>query len=182
MSEEKLKLKLVPETDPILHQPTEPWDFKLDGDPTELVSAMAKVMLNPSHAGIGLSANQVGVGKSILIMGTEEKLVACINPILKDVSGEKYLYLEGCLSFPDLWMHIKRYSECVVSYQTVTGEWVEDEVFTGLKARVFLHEFDHLVGVTFDERSTELGLRLAKQKRAKVKRQRLRASKLFSPK
>ena len=179
---ETLELQLVPESDSILHEPTEPWDFKLDGDPTELISAMAKVMLTPTHAGIGLSANQVGVGKSILIMGTEEKLVACINPVIQELRGEKELYLEGCLSFPDLWMHIKRPPECLVSYQTVTGEWVKDELFTGIKARVFLHEFDHLLGITFDQRSSELGLRLAKQKRAKLKRQRLRASKLVSPK
>jgi peptide deformylase len=174
---DKLELKLVPETDPILQQPTEAWDFKLDGDLTELVSAMAKVMFNPAHAGIGLSANQVGVGKSILIMGTDEKLVACINPVIHELRGEKELYLEGCLSFPDLWMHIKRPSECLVSYQTITGEWVKDELFTGIKARVFLHEFDHLLGITFDQRSSELGLRLAKQKRSKLRRQRLRATK-----
>jgi peptide deformylase len=170
----------VPETDPILKEPTEAWDFRLDGDPTELVSAMAKVMFNPAHSGIGLSANQVGIKKSILIMGTGEKLVACINPVIQELRGEKKLYLEGCLSFPDLWMHIKRPSECLVSYQTLTGEWVKDEVFTDFKARVFLHEFDHLLGITFDQRTSELGLRLAKQKRSKTRRQRLRATKSAS--
>ena len=62
---ETLELQLVPESDSILHEPTEPWDFKLDGDPTELVKAMTKVMFNPAHPGIGLSANQVGVNKSV---------------------------------------------------------------------------------------------------------------------
>lgn len=173
-----LELKLVPESDPILYEPTELWDFKLDGDPTELVKAMTKVMFNPAHPGIGLSANQVGVNKSVLIMGTEEKLIACINPIVEELKGDKEIYLEGCLSFPDLWLHIKRQPECVVTYQTVTGEWVKNELLTGIKARVFLHEFDHLLGVTFEQRSSELGLRLAKQRRNKLKRQRKRAAKL----
>ena len=179
---ETLELQLVPESDSILHEPTEPWDFKLDGDPTELVKAMPKVMFNPAHPGIGLSANQVGVNKSVLIMGTEEKLIACINPIVEELKGDKEIYLEGCLSFPDLWLHIKRHPECVVTYQTVTGEWVKNELLTGIQARVFLHEFDHLLGITFEQRSSELGLRLAKQRRNKLIRHRKRAVKLASPK
>jgi len=184
MSEEKLKLKLVPESDPILQEPTEPWDFKLDGDPTELVTAMGKVMMNPLHPGIGLSANQVGVQKSILIMGTDADLVVCINPVVEKLQGEKEIFLEGCLSFPDLWLHIKRHPEVVVSYQTLNGEWIKNQLLTGLRARVFLHEFDHLLGITFEQRvSSELGLRLAKQRRAKKQRQRNKLlRKIASPK
>ena len=86
------------------------------------------------------------------------------------------------MSFPDLWLHIKRHPECVVTYQTVTGEWVKNELLTGIQARVFLHEFDHLLGITFEQRSSELGLRLAKQRRNKLIRHRKRAVKLVSPK
>jgi len=184
MTEEKLELKLIPENDPILQAPTEPWDFKLDGDPTELVTAMGKVMLNPNHTGIGLSANQVGVQKSILIMGTDADLVVCINPVVEKLQGEKEIYLEGCLSFPDLWLHIKRHPEVVVSYQTLNGEWIKDQHLTGIKARVFLHEFDHLLGITFEQRvSSDLSLRLAKQRRAKKQRQRNKLlRKIASPK
>jgi len=165
---DELKLTLVPESDPLLKQPTEPWDFKLDGDPTELVKAMAKVMMNPTHPGIGLSANQVGVGKSILIMGTSDYLVTCINPTVDELVGEKELYLEGCLSFPELWLQIKRHPECIVTYQTLEGEVVEKKHLKGIEARVFLHEFDHLLGVTFDERiQSKLSLELARKRRAK---------------
>ena len=164
----KLELALIPERDPRLKEPCTPWDFTKDGDPTELVAAMAKIMLNPATQGIGLAAPQCGVMKNIFIMGTDEHLVACINPAVDELIGDKEIYLEGCLSFPNLWLHVKRNPEALVSYQTTTGESVTKQKLTGLKARVFLHEFDHLLGVTFVERVSELGLSLGKKRRSKT--------------
>ena len=164
----KLELVLIPETDPRLKEPCTPWDFTKDGDPTELVAAMAKIMLNPATQGIGLAAPQCGVMKNIFIMGTDEHLVACINPAVDELIGDKEIYLEGCLSIPNLWLHVKRNPEALVSYQTTTGESVTKQKLTGLKARVFLHEFDHLLGVTFVERVSELGLSLGKKRRSKT--------------
>ena len=129
---------------------------------------MAKIMLNPATQGIGLAAPQCGVMKNIFIMGTDEHLVACINPAVDELIGDKEIYLEGCLSFPNLWLHVKRNPEALVSYQTTTGESVTKQKLTGLKARVFLHEFDHLLGVTFVERVSELGLSLGKKRRSKT--------------
>ena len=164
----KLELVLITETDPRLKEPCTPWDFTKDGDPTELVAAMAKIMLNPATQGLGLAAPQCGVMKNIFIMGTDEHLVACINPAVDELLGDKEIYLEGCLSFPNLWLHVKRNPEALVSYQTTTGESVTKQKLTGLKARVFLHEFDHLLGVTFVERVSELGLSLGKKRRSKT--------------
>jgi len=117
--------------------------------------------------GLGLSANQVGVQKNVIIMGTDERLIACINPSVDELIGEKELYLEGCLSFPELWLHINRHPECIVTYQTVDGELVKKKHMKGLEARVFLHEYDHLLGITFQERASDLGLSLAKKRRTK---------------
>ena len=164
----KLELTLVSEQDPALKQQCEDWNFKVDGDPTELITAMTKIMLNPATQGIGLAAPQCGVMKNIFIMGTDEHLVACINPVVDELIGEKQIYLEGCLSFPNLWLHVKRNPEALISYQTTTGEWVTKQKLEGIKARVFLHEYDHLLGVTFDERCGELSLSLAKKRRAKA--------------
>ena len=173
MTEEKLKLTLLKEKDPKLTEPRTNWDFTRDGDPKELVLAMGKVMMDPNRPGIGLSANQVGIQKNIFVMGTEERLIACINPAIDELLGEKEIYLEGCLSFPELWLHVKRHPEVIASYQTVDGELVEKKHMKGLEARVFLHEYDHLLGVTFDERvQSKLSLELAKKRRAK----RLRAN------
>ena len=70
------------------------------------------------------------------------------------------------MSFPGLWLNIKRVPEVKVRYQNVSGAIIEEEL-SGIRARVFLHEFDHLIGVTFDERSSALGLQMAKERRKK---------------
>ena len=178
---EDLTLTLLPENDPKLKEPCEPWDFKLDGDPTALIKAMTKVMFNPNHPGIGLAAPQCGVMKNVFIMGTDEKLMAFINPQVDELKGEKELFLEGCLSYPELWLHVPRHPECVVSYHQIDGEVIKEKHLDGIQARVFLHEFDHLLGVTFEQRvQSQLSLELAKKRRAKRLRVNAKIAKRLS--
>ena len=161
-----MEIKLLKEGDPLLRQNTEIYNFETDGDPTELVRAMTKIMFE--NNGIGLAAPQVGVLKRLFIMGNEEKLYVCINPEV--ISGEEEERgLEGCLSFPDLWMNVKRYKKIKVKYQTISGQIVESEL-SGLTARVFQHELDHLNGVCFDTRVGPATLDLAKEKRRRRSR------------
>jgi peptide deformylase len=167
-----MELKLLKENNPKLLEISEEWNFRTDGDPSELVKEMTRVMF--LNNGIGLSAIQCGVSKRILIMGNPEDLVACINPKIVALSEEREVSQEGCLSFPNLWLKVKRPTTVKVSYQTVTGEEVETEL-EGLHARVFLHEFDHLMGVTFDQRVSDLGLQMAKERR-KRKQKKFKAS------
>jgi peptide deformylase len=159
-----MELNLLKENDPLLNQISEAWDFEVDGDPTELVKEMSTLMF--VSEGIGLAAPQCGVFKRIFVMGNKDNLVACINPEIIATKGEPEVYLEGCLSFPGLWLNIKRVPEVKVRYQNVSGAIIEEEL-SGIRARVFLHEFDHLIGVTFDERSSALGLQMAKERRKK---------------
>ena len=159
-----MELKLLEENDTQLSEISEDWDFRLDGDPSELIKEMAKVMF--MQGGIGLAAPQCGVKKRIFIMGNPEELIACINPKVVALSEERATSQEGCLSFPNLWLNVKRPSTVKVSYQNVLGEETEAEL-DGLHARVFLHEFDHLMGVTFDQRASVLGLAMAKDRRKK---------------
>lgn len=159
-----MELKLLEENNTQLLEISEEWDFRLDGDPSELIKEMAKVMF--TQGGIGLAAPQCGVKKRIFIMGNPEELIACINPKVVALSEERATSQEGCLSFPNLWINVKRPSTVKVSYQNVLGEETEIEL-DGLHARVFLHEFDHLMGVTFDQRASILGLAMAKDRRKK---------------
>lgn len=159
-----MELKLLEENDTQLSEISEDWDFRLDGDPSELIKEMAKVMF--TQGGIGLAAPQCGVKKRIFIMGNPEELIACINPKVVSLSEERATSQEGCLSFPNLWLNVKRPSTVKVSYQNVLGEETEAEL-DGLHARVFLHEFDHLMGITFDQRASVLGLAMAKDRRKK---------------
>ena len=159
-----MNLQLLEENNQQLLEVSEEWDFNVDGSAEELVKAMATFMTD--NGGVGLAAPQVGIKKRIFIMGNFTKLVACINPKIVSLSEERENDLEGCLSFPDLFMKVKRPASAVVQYHTVSGELVEREL-TGFECRVFLHEYDHLIGVTFDQRVGDLTLKLAKDKRKK---------------
>jgi peptide deformylase len=160
-------MELLAEGHPQLLEMTDEWDFETDGSPEELIREMAKFMTD--NGGVGLAAPQIGVKKRIFIMGNFVKLVACINPKIVSLSEERANDLEGCLSFPELFMKVKRPASAIVNYYTISGELVEREL-TGLEARVFLHEYDHLIGVTFDQRVGNVTLRMAKDKRNKEKK------------
>jgi len=158
-----MEIKLLPENHPQLKEISQDYDFEKDGDPTEIVKVMTKIMFE--HNGIGLAAPQVGVQKRLFIMGNEHKLVVCINP--KIISGTGNVKdLEGCLSFPDLWLKVVRYDSIVVQYQNISNETVNDTL-TGIIARVFQHEYDHLDGVCFDSKVGPISLDFAKNKRRK---------------
>jgi peptide deformylase len=164
-------LELLPEGHSALENVSAEWNFETDGSPEELVKEMFKFMI--ANGGVGLAAPQVGIKKRIFIMGNFIKLVACINPKIVSLSDERENDLEGCLSFPDLFMKVRRASTCTVQYQLVDGETVEREL-SGLESRVFQHEFQHLLGITFDEVVPALTLRLAKEKRQKELKKLLR--------
>jgi peptide deformylase len=159
-----MNLALLEENNLQLLEVSEEWDFRIDGRPEELFRAMSKFMAD--NGGVGLAAPQLGIKKRIFIMGNFTKLVACINPKIVSLSEERDNDLEGCLSFPDLFMKVKRPTSAVVQYNTVSGELVEREL-TGFECRVFLHEYDHLIGVTFDQRVGNLSFKMAKDKRKK---------------
>jgi peptide deformylase len=158
-----MDLKLVAEDSEVLREVADYWDWETDGDPSELVKAMSKLMV--LHNGIGLAAPQCGISKRIFVMGNSDHLVACINPEI--ISGnERVRDQEGCLSFPDLWMYVERYKDISVEYYNVAGERVQQE-FIGLMARVYQHELDHLNSICFDDRVGKLVLERAKEKRKK---------------
>ena len=161
-----MDLQLVKETDEILRQEAHPWCFINDGDPNELVRHMIKLMME--NNGIGLAAPQVGLNKRIFVMGNKDRLYACINPEILSAEGN-VMDIEGCLSFPDLWLRVRRAETVKVKYTNAVGETIETE-FTGLIARVFQHELDHLNGVCYDTRVAKLSLDLAKGRRKKRSR------------
>lgn len=156
-------VQLLKENDPSLRVEAENYNFEVDGDPTELVRNMTKIMFE--NNGIGLAAPQVGVLKKLFIMGNLDKLIVCINPeIISGIGQERDV--EGCLSFPDLWLHVNRYETVNVKYQDMSGKTIELEL-SGLAARVFQHELDHLSGICFDTKVGPVSLDFAKQKRKK---------------
>lgn len=160
-----MEIKLLKEDDPFLRQIALPWDFIVDGNPNALIKNMAKVMIE--NNGIGLAAPQVGVNKRVFVMGNETKLFACINPEIISSEGSE-MDTEGCLSFPKLWLRVRRPNKINVKYYNAMGELVETE-FAGILSRVFQHERDHLDGICFDTKVAQLSLQLAKNRRKKNK-------------
>jgi hypothetical protein len=68
------------------------------------------------------------------------------NPIILERGKEFDWYYEGCLSYPNNYLNIKRVTEVTVEYMNRKGKRKQEKL-TGFKARVFLHEMDHLIGV-----------------------------------
>lgn len=161
-----MQLSLLKEGNPKLLEVSQPWDFTVDGDPSELIKEMARIMFE--SLGVGIAAPQVGLQKRLFVMGNRDKLFACINPEI--ISGEgKVRDIEGCLSFPELWLKVDRYETINVRYQVVTGDWVEERM-SGIMARIFQHERDHLDGICFDTKVAKLSLQMAKERRKKKSR------------
>jgi peptide deformylase len=104
--------------------------------------------------GVGLAAPQVGVLRRVVLVletnvpeGEPEKLLELVNPEILESSGEQN-GAEGCLSVPGEYGLVKRPMNVKVRAQDRYGNWFEAEG-TGLTARCFCHEIDHLDGIVF---------------------------------
>ena len=70
-----------------------------------------------------------------------------INPTIVERYGEPVTELEGCLSWPGKTILAKRYLKIKVSYWTIDGQYIENEILERFDAQVWQHEMDHLDGV-----------------------------------
>ena len=137
----------------------------------ELEKAMIDFMV--AHKGIGLAANQIGITKRVFTMGSNNIEgfpfpFAAFNPKIVSVGGDEELSEEGCLSYPDLWLKVKRPANIVVEYQDSDSNTHTVEM-SGLIARCFQHELDHLNGVCFVDKVSPMRLQLAMKKLRKRK-------------
>lgn len=106
-------------------------------------------MKDTLHAeeGVGLAAPQVGVLRRIAVVEYEEQYYELINPVIIDYSGEA-IEEEGCLSIPGVRGRVKRPETVTAKYIDRHGKRKKVTV-TGITARGFCHEIDHLDGVLF---------------------------------
>jgi len=156
---------------PSLQQISTDWDFSLDGDSEKLEKDLCIFM--QKNMGIGLAANQIGLTKNVFVIGSENipefpKPFAIFNPKIISSSNETDLFKEGCLSFPGLWLNIRRPKKIQVQYQNSKGDIIDAEI-DGLIARCFQHEYDHLKGICFVDIVSPMKLQLAMQKLRKQK-------------
>ena len=101
--------------------------------------------------GIGLAANQVGINQSIFVTFVDGKYKAYYNPKLLDWSEELITFEEGCLSFPNEYLNRERPKDCKVEWNDHKGN-KNRNTLRGIEARVWLHEYDHVNGIVFQQR------------------------------
>ena len=155
---------LVLEKDPILKKNCEDFDFSSD-DAEKLAKRLSADMVN--NEGIGLAAPQIGVPKRAFIIGDDSGILACFNPEIINYSEDEDWLTEGCLSFPGLYIKIKRPTSIDVRFQDMSGAWREMSM-EGIVARCYQHELDHLNGVTFHLKAGHLALQMAEKRRKKI--------------
>ena len=107
------------------------------------------------HNGIGISANQIGIWERAFAMVRDlenNEVMVCFNPrIIKSYSEEVEME-EGCLSYPELFLKIKRPDKIVVKYEDENKK-IHKIKLQGLASRVFQHEYDHMEGIDFTQRT-----------------------------
>jgi peptide deformylase len=157
--------QLVSENHSILKQILPEFDFK---NPPVNANEFASSLVETCrlHRGIGLSANQCGFPYRVFVMGSGEDYVAFFNPKILKTYDEVHM-MEGCLSFPFLGLRITRPASVDVEYQDFNGE-TKQAHFSGISARCFQHELDHMNGIVYIEKVKPLALQTGMQKRNKL--------------
>ena len=173
-------MKLVDQNDPILRQKCEPFNFDEPGmDPYELSNELQKI--RAEGGGIGLAAPQVGINTQLLVIGmgnvetegTEDYNQVFFNPNIISMGDEKSYMVEGCLSYPDLFVKVKRPTDIVMEWWTEEDTRCEEK-FSGMTSRILQHEVDHLNGITFIKRAGRYHVEKAKKDLKMQKRLRKR--------
>ena len=168
---------LIDNTDPILKEKTERFNFDDPQVPPEqLATMLGETMINEN--GIGLAAPQVGMNLSVFVVGdptNKESVIAMFNPKIVDTFGEMVYYIEGCLSFPGLYVKIKRPSGIRIRFTDMNGETTTTK-YNGMTARSIQHEYDHLDGILFQRRANRIHLEKARKDYKMMMRRRKKAS------
>jgi peptide deformylase len=171
-------LPIVAYGQPLLRNVAEEIDPDYEGL-EQLISDMWETMYYSN--GVGLAAPQINRSIRLFLVDTvqmlenmeeEEKLQykgdigikkVFINAYIKHTDGEPWYYNEGCLSFPKLREDIKRPRNVTIEYEDENFE-LHTQTFTGITARVIMHEYDHIDGKLFIDLLPPLKRKLLKRK------------------
>lgn len=156
--------------DPVLREKCKPVT-----EITPDLHALAADMLETMEAadGVGLAAPQIGIGIQFAVIDVTDAKEPCtfirvngeestleanmplvfMNPVLSFPAKEKAVMNEGCLSFPEIRVDIKRPDVVRAKLQLLDGRTIELET-DGLLSRAIQHETDHLMGVLFIDRAS----------------------------
>ncbi|MCK9369333.1 peptide deformylase [Candidatus Dojkabacteria bacterium] len=144
------------------------------GDVSRLSKLIKQMqMTRKKYNGVGLAANQCGQSVRMFVIGGNDYDMVCINPQLIEASSEELKGNEGCLSFPGLFVKIKRPTWIKVEYINENGNVVQ-MTFSGITARCYLHELDHLNGIRLIDHVGPTAILLARNKQKKIMKKIIR--------
>lgn len=135
--------------------------------------------------GVGLAAPQIG--KSIRLFVIDATPMAeddaslegfkkvFINPKIVDYSGEKWGFVEGCLSLPEIREEVFRTSKVRIEYYDENWQFHSEE-YDGVKARIIQHEYDHLEGILFVDLLSPLRKKMLKGKLVNITKGKAKAA------
>lgn len=188
MNTKKKKLSILTYPNPYLREVAQPVE-NFDEELKELFKEMCELMHESD--GVGLAATQVGKSLQLLVLSSyvflppeERKAIldadgemgedmAVINPRVVEESKELIIDTEGCLSFPDVYIKVKRPAWVKIVAQNLEGEEYEIRG-EGLGARAILHEMDHLTGKVMTDHLSFLARQKALKDHQKIQKHRAR--------
>ena len=146
--------ELVKPEHQLFHHRIESCSYKLDRQ--FLSNTLVENMIH--YKGIRISANQIGIWERAFAMIRDlehNEIIVCFNPrIIKSYNKEVEME-EGCLSYPDVFLKVKRPDKIVVKYEDEDKKTHKMKL-EGLASRVFQHEYDHMEGIDFTQRSKDI--------------------------
>ena len=142
---------LISPDDPLLHKKIKKCSYNLDR--SKLSYTLTENMFH--HNGVGLSANQIGIEERVFVMMVDidlEQTITCFNPKIIKESKDEVVMEEGCLSYPEMHLDISRPRSIIVKYED-EGKSIFKRRLDGYIARIFQHEYDHMEGIDFTQRT-----------------------------
>ncbi len=121
----------------------------IDAKVVRIVEEMFDTLYD-SDSGIGLAAPQVGIQRQIFVWDMDDEPMVILNPTIVESDGE-WVYDEGCLSIPGLYVEMTRPKTVLMKGIDMNGNEISLEA-DELEARLFQHELDHLNGVLMFDR------------------------------
>ena len=125
-----------------------------------LVAKMKYTVQDPSQDGVGIAAPQVGLNRRVIVVCRldlpGEPFIAYANVQIDTLWGDRVPGREGCLSIPGFRGIVPRADSLLVSYVDPATLEERSELVSGYVARIFQHETDHLDGILYTDRATDL--------------------------
>ena len=147
-------MNLVESTHPLLNSPLNDIENIDISELQKLADEMYGFV--ETKGGAGLSANQVGIDKRMFVVKYQDYQQTFINPRIMWESDRKLMLEEGCLTFPGLFMNVKRPDAIRMTYIDYDGKKQEEQIFMGITNRIIQHEYDHMEGKFFYDNLSNL--------------------------